>query len=324
MYTYDNGIVRLENKTRKLFYEFQYKVTDYVYTNVDNQTTLSYNEFQLNCLALLDHKTLDNIFDSLVKESKKQIDLTAKTFDLEIANELYLYTNEKVYDELYELFKTKINETIDYYYNVYLNIKKQTDVSLNDNILNLLSEYSYKYNEFNFKRLLNKLEKDNPSVYDILISTNVVLAQTKLNSLKYQYDSLNKYQRQVKSESGKRKYNLSDYLVIALVYNMRSLFWENIKTIYKDNNVEYVLWDNLMPSRICPKCKPYYLKVYKTGTLENEPPMHAGCRCVLTPYDPVTGTSQLERDKAQVLGKPITPNKNLRTNFEKKINNLTK
>lgn len=316
MYTYDNGIVKLENKTRKLFYEFQYKITDYVYANVDNQTTLSYNEFQLNCLALLDHKTLDNIFDNLVKGSKKQIDITAKTFDLEIANELYLYTNEKVYDELYELFKTKITETIDYYYNVYLNIKKQTDVSLNDNVLNLLSEYSYKYNEFNFKRLLNKLEKDNKSVYDILINVNVVLAQTKLNSLKYQYDSLNKYQRQVKSESGKRKYNLSDYLVIALVYNMRSLFWENIKTIYKDNNVGLVKWDNTMPSKMCPTCREYYGKVYLLNELEETPPMHERCRCVLIPQD--------AKDYNQVFETKELPNKNLRTNFEKKINNLTK
>lgn len=316
MYTYDNGIVKLENKTRKLFYEFQYKITDYVYSNVDNQTTLSYNEFQLNCLALLDHKTLDNIFDSLVKESKKQIDITAKTFDLEIANELYLYTNEKVYDELYELFKTKINETIDYYYNIYLNIKKQTQVSLNDNVLNLLSEYSYKYNEFNFKRLLNKLEKENKNVYDILINTNFVLAQTKLNSLKYQYDSLNKYQRQVKSESGKRKYNLSDYLVIALVYNMRSLFWENIKTIYKDNDVQLVKWDNTMPSRMCPTCREYYGKIYLLNELEETPPMHERCRCVLIPQD--------AKDHNQVFETKQLPNKNLRTNFEKKINNLTK
>lgn len=316
MYTYDNGIVRLENKTRKLFYEFQYKVTDYVYSNVDNQTTLSYNEFQLNCLTLLDHKTLDNIFDSLVKESKKQIDITAKTFDLEVANELYLYTNEKVYNELYELFKTKINETIDYYYNIYLNIKKQMDVSLNDNVLNLLSEYSYKYNEFNFKRLLNKLEKDNKSVYDILINANFVLAQTKLNNLKYQYDSLNKYQRQVKSESGKRKYNLSDYLVIALVYNMRSLFWENIKTIYKDNDVQLVKWDNTMPSRMCPTCREYYGKVYLLNELEETPPMHERCRCVLIPQD--------AEDHNQVFETKQLPNKNLRANFEKKINNLTK
>lgn len=316
MYTYDNGIVRLENKTRKLFYEFQYKVTDYVYANVDNQTTLSYNEFQLNCLALLDHKTLDNIFDSLAKESKKQIDITAKTFDLEIANELYLYTNEKVYDELYELFKTKINETIDYYYNIYLNIKKQTDVSLNDNVLNLLTEYSYKYGEFNFKRLLNKLEKENKSVYDILINTNFVLAQTKLNSLKYQYDSLNKYQRQVKSESGKRKYNLSDYLVIALVYNMRSLFWENIKTIYKDNEVQFVKWYNTMPSKMCQTCREYYGKVYLLNELEETPPMHERCRCVLIPQD--------ANNYKNVFEEKQLPNKTIRQNFEKKINNLTK
>lgn len=316
MYTYDNGIVRLENKTRKLFYEFQYKVTDYVYANVDNQITLSYGEFQMQCLALLDQKMLDNIFDSLVKESKKQIDLTAKTFDLEIANELYLYTNEKVYDELYEVFKTKINEMIDYYYNIYLNIKKQTDVALNDNVLNLLSEYSYKYNEFNFKRLLNKLEKDNKSVYDILINANFVLAQTKLNSLKYQYNSLNKYQRQVKSESGKRKYNLSDYLVIALVYNMRSLFWENIKKIYKDNDIQLVKWNNTMPSKMCPTCREYYGKVYLLNELEETPPMHERCRCVLIPQD--------AKDHNQVFETKQLPNKNLRTNFEKKINNLTK
>ena len=316
MHTYDNAIVRLENKTRKLFYELQYEVTDYVYSNVDNQTTLSYNEFKLNCLGFLDHKTLNNIFDSLVKESKKQIDITAKTFDLEIANELYLYTNEKVYDELYELFKTKINETIDYYYNIYLNIKKQTNVSLNDNVLNLLTEYSYKYGEFNFKRLLNKLDEENKSVYDILVNTNFVLAQTKLNALKYQYDKLNKYQRQVKSESGKRKYNLSDYLVIALVYNMRALFWENIKTIYKDNDVQLVRWDNTMPSRMCPTCREYYGKVYLLNELEETPPMHERCRCVLIPqgaknYDQVFETKQL-------------PNKNLRTNFEKNLKDLTK
>jgi SPP1 gp7 family putative phage head morphogenesis protein len=316
MYTYDNGIVKLENKTRKLFYEFQYKVTDYVYTNVDNQTILSYNDFRLQCLALLDHKTLDNIFDSLVKESKKQIDVTAKTFDLEIANELYLYTNEKVYDELYELFKNKINEMIDYYYNVYLNIKKQTDVALNDNVLNLLTEYSYRYGEFNFKRLLNKLEQDNKSVYDILVNVNVVLAQTKLNSLKYQYDSLNKYQKQVKSESGKRKYNLSDYLVIALVYNMRSLFWENIKTIYKDNGVQLVKWDNTMPNKMCPTCREYYGKIYLLNELEKTPPMHERCRCVLIPQD-AKDYSQLFEDKK-------IPNKNLRTNFEKNLKDLTK
>ena len=316
MYTYDNGIVRLENKTRKLFYEFQYNITDYVYANVDNQNILSYNDFQLQCLALLDHKKLDKLFDDLVKESKKQIDITAKTFDLEIANELYLYTNEKVYDELYELFKTKINETIDYYYNVYLNIKKQTDVSLNDNVLNLLSEYSYKYGEFNFKRLLNKLEKEHKSVYNILINVNVVLAQTKLNALKYQYDSLNKYQRQVKSESGKRKYNLSDYLVIALVYNMRSLFWNNIKIIYKDNDIKLVKWDNTMPSLMCPTCREYYGKVYLLNELEETPPMHERCRCVLIPqgsngYEKIFETKQL-------------PNKNIRQNFEKKLKNLTK
>lgn len=316
MYTYGDGIVRLENKTRKIFYEFQYKVTDYVYSNVDNQITLSYGEFQMQCLVFLDHKMLDNIFDSLVKESKKQIDLTAKTFDLEIANELYLYTNEKVYDELYELFKTKINETIDYYYNIYLNIKKQTQVSLNDNVLNLLSEYSYKYGEFNFKRLLNKLEKENKSVYDILINTNFVLAQTKLNSLKYQYNTLNKYQRQIKSESGKRKYNLSDYLVIALVYNMRSLFWENIKTIYKYNDVQLVKWDNTMPSKMCPTCREYYGKVYLLNELEETPPMHERCRCLLIPQD--------AKDHNQVFETKQLPNKNLRTNFEKKLKDLTK
>lgn len=316
MYTYGDGIVRLENKTRKIFYEFQYKVTDYVYSNVDNQITLSYGEFQIQCLVFLDHKMLDNIFDSLVKESKKQIDLTAKTFDLEIANELYLYTNEKVYDELYELFKTKINETIDYYYNIYLNIKKQTQVSLNDNVLNLLSEYSYKYGEFNFKRLLNKLEKENKSVYDILINTNFVLAQTKLNSLKYQYNTLNKYQRQIKSESGKRKYNLSDYLVIALVYNMRSLFWENIKTIYKYNDVQLVKWDNTMPSKMCPTCREYYGKVYLLNELEETPPMHERCRCLLIPQD--------AKDHNQVFETKQLPNKNLRTNFEKKLKDLTK
>lgn len=316
MYTYGDGIVRLENKTRKIFYEFQYKVTDYVYSNVDNQITLSYGEFQMQCLVFLDHKMLDNIFDSLVKESKKQIDLTAKTFDLEIANELYLYTNEKVYDELYELFKTKINETIDYYYNIYLNIKKQTQVSLNDNVLNLLSEYSYKYGEFNFKRLLNKLEKENKSVYDILINTNFVLAQTKLNSLKYQYNTLNKYQRQIKSESGKRRYNLSDYLVIALVYNMRSLFWENIKTIYKYNDVQLVKWDNTMPSKMCPTCREYYGKVYLLNELEETPPMHERCRCLLIPQD--------AKDHNQVFETKQLPNKNLRTNFEKKLKDLTK
>lgn len=316
MYTYGDGIVRLENKTRKIFYEFQYKVTDYVYSNVDNQITLSYGEFQMQCLVFLDHKMLDNIFDSLAKESKKQIDLTAKTFDLEIANELYLYTNEKVYDELYELFKTKINETIDYYYNIYLNIKKQTQVSLNDNVLNLLSEYSYKYGEFNFKRLLNKLEKENKSVYDILINTNFVLAQTKLNSLKYQYNTLNKYQRQIKSESGKRKYNLSDYLVIALVYNMRSLFWENIKTIYKYNDVQLVKWDNTMPSKMCPTCREYYGKVYLLNELEETPPMHERCRCLLIPQD--------AKDHNQVFETKQLPNKNLRTNFEKKLKDLTK
>lgn len=315
MYTYNNGIVKLENRVRKLFYEFQYKVTDYVYTNLDNQT-LSYNDFKLQCLALLDHKTLDTIFESLVNESKKQIDVISKTFDLEIANELYLYTNEKVYDELYELFKTKINETIDYYYNVYLNIKKQPQVALSDNIINLLTEYSYKYREFNFKRLLNKLENDNKVVYDVLVNVNVVLAQTKLNALKYQYDSLNKYKRQVTSESGKRKYNLSDYLVIALVYNMRSLFWNNLKTIYKENDVQLVKWSNTMPSRMCPTCREFYGKVYVLNELEETPPMHERCRCYLVPEG--------AKNYKNVFEEKQLPNKNLRVNFEKKIKDLTK
>lgn len=316
MYTYNNGIVKLENDTRKIFYNYQYKITEFIYDNL-NTTTLSYNDFRLKCLSFLEQKKLDKLFDDLLKESKKQIDLTANSFDLKISNELYLYSNKKVYDELYELFKNKIDETIDHYFNVYLNIKKQAAVSLNDNVLNLLTKYSYQYRTFNFKRLLNKLKQDNENVYDVLVNTNFVLAQTKLNALKYQYNSLNTYQRQVKSESGQRNYNLSDYLVLAVVYNMRTLFWNNLKTIYDDNDIKFVKWLNTEPATICPECEKFYEQVFPLNAMKEQPPMHARCNCVLVPHN----NSKRKFEKSIEHRK--MPNKKIRTNFERKIKNLT-
>lgn len=275
MYTCNDKVKTISKQVGRLFNNLEIRTNHYINNLLDtNKEVITLQTFNEKVLSFSEVKQLKNIYNDYTDIINCQVDETIKAFGF---NKLDNY-NDRV-NEFIKLTNNKLNEFINSKYAQYLDLKSYRDFNISKAQKKELEQLAEKYNTYDIDKLKKKIEKDKDNdLSELIISVG---AMNFLNNLNKKNEYLNNKSKTAVSLSGKRKYNIGNYMSFAFQDMIAQDLANNRQAIYKANGVEKVVWKNNYNP--CAKCDPFCNIIYDLDFMEKKPQLHFGCRCYLIP-----------------------------------------
>lgn len=276
MYTCNDRIKIISKQVGRLFNNLEIRTNHYIDSLLDTKREIiTLQMFNDKIFSFPEIKQLDQVYNDYTDVVNCQIKETVNEYNFE---------SPQIINDRVEQFKTlcnnKLNEFISSKYAEYLDLKSYKDFNISKQQKKELEQLAKKYKTYDIDKLKKKIEKEKEkdnSIADLVISVGAI---SFLNNLNKKNDYLNSKSKTAVSLSGKRKYNIGNYMSFAFTDMIGQDLAKNRQDIYHLNGVKKVIWKNKSP---CYECEPYCNIIYDLDFMDKKPLLHFGCKCYLLP-----------------------------------------
>lgn len=311
MYTCNDRIKTISKKVGRLFNNLEIRTNHYIDNLLDTKKeVITLQTFNNKILSFNEVKQLDKVYKDYSDIVNCQINETISEYDFEKPQVL----NDEV-KQFKTLCDNKLNEFISSKYAEYLDLKSYKDFNISKAQKKELEQLAEKYKTYDIEKLKKKIEKEKEkdnSLSELIVSVGAI---SFLNNLNKKNNYLNNKSKTAVSMSGKRKYNIGNYMSFAFTDMIGDDLAKNRQAIYKHNNVKYVFWDNSKNNVYCPKCGKYWYVIYNDFLMTTKPKLHHYCYCYLRPimdkqsYEYFSNKREQQKAIAKSSGGKIPSNK---------------
>lgn len=277
MYTCNDKIKTISKQVGRLFNNLEIRTNHYIDTLLDTKKeVITLQTFNDKILSFPEVKQLDKVYKDYTDIVNCQIKETVNEYNFETPT----IVNDRV-EQFKQLCNNKLNEFISSKYAEYLDLKSYKDFNISKAQKKELEQLAEKYNTYDIDKIKKKIEKEKEkdnSIADLVISVGAI---SFLNNLNKKNEYLKNKSKTAVSLSGKRKYNIGNYMSFAFQDMIGEDLAKNRQAIYKENGVKKVVWKNNYNP--CAKCDPFCNIIYDLDFMEKKPQLHFGCRCYLLP-----------------------------------------